>query len=71
MEENPSKFTKGEHSIVASNINGKSIQMQPDNPVENITWWSALVFANKLSEQYGLKPAYDLSGDHMETRHEG
>ena len=35
--------------------------MQPDNPVENITWWSALVFANKLSEKYGFKPAYDLS----------
>ena len=35
--------------------------MQPDNPVESITWWSALVFANKLSEAHGLPPVYDLS----------
>ena len=60
MEKNPSHFSKGGHSIVVS-LNGKSIQMQPDNPVENITWWSALVFANKLSEKYGFKPVYDLS----------
>ena len=60
MGENPSKFTKSEHST-AVNIHGKSIYMQPDHPVESMTWWSVLVFANKLSEQYGLKPAYDLS----------
>jgi formylglycine-generating enzyme required for sulfatase activity len=35
--------------------------MQPDNPVENITWYSAIVFANRLSEKHGLKPTYDLS----------
>lgn len=33
-----------------------------DYPVENITWWSAVVYANKLSEKQGYKPAYDLSG---------
>ena len=54
------RFVKSKHSI-AVNIHGKSIHMQPDNPVENITWWSMLVFANKLSEKYGFKPAYDLS----------
>ena len=36
--------------------------MNPDHPVENITWWSALKFANRLSEKHGLKPAYDLKG---------
>ena len=36
--------------------------MNPDHPVEKITWWSALVFANRLSEKNGLKPAYDLKG---------
>lgn len=33
-----------------------------DLPVESITWWSAIVYANKLSEKHGLKPAYDLKG---------
>ena len=30
-------------------------------PVENITWWHALQFCNKLSELEGLRPVYDLS----------
>ena len=61
MGENPSKFGEGEHSIVVS-LNGQSVKMQPDNPVEKVTWWSVIVYANKLSKKEGLKPAYDLSG---------
>ena len=30
-------------------------------PAENITWWHALQFCNKLSELEGLRPVYDLS----------
>lgn len=60
MGENPSQFQEGEHTIVV-NLNGKAVKMQPDNPVEQVTWWSVVFFANKLSEKYGLKPAYDLS----------
>ena len=30
-------------------------------PVENITWWEALEYCNKLSEKYNLEPVYDLS----------
>ena len=61
MGENPSHFAEGENSVVL-NFHGKDIELQPDNPVENITWWSILVFANRLSEQHGLPPVYDLSG---------
>ena len=61
MGENPSKFSKGGDSIVV-NVKGKSIRMNPDHPVEQISWWSALEFANRLSEKHGLKPAYYLKG---------
>ena len=61
MGENPSFYSEGADSIVVSG-EGKSIRMNPDRPVENISWWSALEFANRLSEKHGLKPAYDLKG---------
>ena len=32
-----------------------------NEPAENITWWKALEFCNKLSEKYGLEPVYELS----------
>lgn len=34
----------------------------PDCPVENITWVDAVVFCNALSTQWGLDPAYQISG---------
>ena len=61
MGANPSNFKNGPDSIIR-NIQDKSIQMRPDHPVEDFTWWSVIVFANRLSEKYGLKPSYDLSG---------
>lgn len=33
----------------------------PDHPVVNITWWSAVVYANRRSEKMNLSPVYDLS----------
>ena len=60
MGENSSHFAKGEDSVVL-NFHGKPIRLRPDHPVESVTWWSVLVFANRLSEKHGLPPAYDLS----------
>lgn len=60
MGENPSHFVDGENSITVT-VNGKLVKMKPDHPVEKLTWWSTLVFANKLSEKHGLTPTYDLS----------
>ena len=61
MGENPSGFVKGEDTVVWA-FHGKDIELQPDNPVESVTWLSMLEFANRLSEQHGFPPAYDLSG---------
>lgn len=60
MGENPAHFFDREDSLELR-INGKPIKMQPDHPIENITWLSAAIFANKLSISRGLKPVYDLS----------
>lgn len=66
MGENPSKFVVGEHSMTMI-ANGRPIRLQPDNPVEQVTWWSVVAYANKLSEKNGLRPAYDLSGLKFES----
>jgi hypothetical protein len=60
MNDNPSHFRSDEASIMV-NRSGKAIVLRPEFPVENITWWSAAMFANKLSEKMGFKPAYDFS----------
>lgn len=60
MEDNPSAFVDGINNLEIK-TKDKSVKMLPNNPVENFTWWSALEFANRLSKQAGLQPAYDLS----------
>lgn len=58
--ENPSHFKNGPQAVVEV-VQGKSIQMLPNHPVDSLTWWAAVVAANKLSVEHGLKPVYDLS----------
>lgn len=58
---NPSTFKDGPYKKKLK-VGKTEIELQPENPVENITWWSCVVAANKLSEIRGLKPVYDLSG---------
>ena len=61
MKENPSKFKEGDYGIELV-INGRSIKLQPEHPVENITWYSAAAFANRMSKKHGFKEVYDFSG---------
>ena len=41
--------------------NPSHFQKGGDYPVENITLWSAMAFANKISRKHGLEPFYNLS----------
>ena len=59
MGENPSYFAEGENSVIFQ-VAGKSVVLQADHPVERVTWFAALEFANRLSIQHGFKPVYDL-----------
>lgn len=61
MGVNLAYFSHGPGSLGVM-VNNLKIRMRPDNPMEWVNWWSAIVFANSLSEKAGLKPAYDLSG---------
>ena len=60
MANNPTYLPNGlrTEEIVVDN---KKILIAPDYPVMAFTFWSALVFANKISELNNLKPVYDLS----------
>ena len=60
MESNPSVWNSGDYSHEI-NIKNQNIKLQVDNPVEGISWWDAILFANKLSEKQGLIPVYDVS----------
>lgn len=46
--------------VISITRNGRELRISPDIPMQSITWWSAVVFANRLSEKKGLVPVYDL-----------
>lgn len=60
MGENPSYYTKGNDSI-SIKVGDKYIELQPDHPVESLSWFSAIIFANEMSKRAGFTPAYDIS----------
>jgi len=55
MVSNPSNFNGSDGKEPA---NG---EVQSKRPVENVSWYDALVFCNKLSMMEGLSPAYSIS----------
>ena len=61
MEKNPSFFNKGDSGIVIK-VGEQLVKLQPNNPVENITWYSAAMFANHMSRRRGLKEVYNFNG---------
>ena len=56
---NPSQFSK--EDVIAISIEGRSVLLSPNHPVDFVNWWSAATFANRLSKKMGYQPAYDLS----------
>ena len=48
MKNNPSKFSDGPESIEIG-INGQRVRMQPNHPVEQVSWKDVQVFIEKLN----------------------
>ena len=67
MGYNPSYFHKKKYcpdthmQIEIRNNKDNKVSLCPNHPVERVSWWSVVVYANRLSEQKGLTPVYDLS----------
>ena len=58
----PSFFT-GTNASSGGNSIPATPMFNPDNlPVERVSWYDVLVFANKLSERDGLQPVYRING---------
>ena len=57
MGSNPSSFSS----------NPASDEVQENRPVENITWYEAIAYCNKLSIKDGLQPCYSVTVDGTEV----
>ena len=62
-----SAFWMGQHEVTQEEYvavmgtNPSSFKDNPLNPVEGVSWYNAVEFCNKLSEQQGLKPYYAVN----------
>ena len=64
MGYNPSRFQKEKHCSDTHKeieIKGHKVSLCPTHPVEQVSWWSVVEYANRLSELRGLALVYDLS----------
>ena len=64
---NPSWSAHTEPDAITMNLRGHTIYILPDHPVELMTFWSAVIFANEMSKRMNLPEAYDLTGVTFET----
>ena len=60
MKKNPSQFYVGLNSVQMK-FDSINIRLQPDNPVEMVTWYSAAMFANHMSRKHKLPEVYNFS----------